>query len=82
MKYENCKPPMGVSVVQHKQISIVNPNRGNQGKIPEKESPGIANLKRYLSSCQTELIPRCQRDNFNEDPSWLQKKLIPRLWKN
>ena len=25
-----------------------------------------------------ELIPRCQQDNSNKDPSWRQKELIPR----
>ena len=71
-------PQRGENVGPHKRVSRVNPNRGKQGGIPEKKSLGIANPKGYPSWCQTELIPRCQRENSNEDPSWCQKELIPR----
>ena len=54
---------MGKNVVPHEQIIRVNPNGGKQGGIPEKESPGIENPKSDPSLRQTELIPRCQRDN-------------------
>ena len=47
----------------------VNPNRGKQGGIPEKESPGIANNKSNPNGCQTELVPRRPRGNSNKDPS-------------
>ena len=43
-----------------------------------KEYPGIANPKGYPCWRQTELIPRCQRENSNEYPSWRQKESIPR----
>ena len=42
------------------------------------ESPGIENSKGNQSWPQTELIPRCQWDNYNKYSSWRQKELIPR----
>ena len=77
-KEKNSKPPTGGNIVPHKQIIRVNPNGGKKGGIPEKESPGIANPKGDMSWRQTELIPRCQRENSNEYPSWHQKELILR----
>ena len=47
----------------------VNPNRGKQGGIPEKEYPGIANPKSDQNRRQTKLVPRCPRGNSNEYPS-------------
>ena len=70
------KTPTGKYLVPHKRISRVNPNRGKQGGIPKKESLGIANHKVDPSCHKKELIPRFQRDNANEDPSWRQKELI------
>ena len=69
---------MGENVVPHKRISRLNPNRGKQGGIPEKKSPGIANTKGDPSWRKTELVLRCQRENYNEDLSCRQKDLIPR----
>ena len=77
-KDKYSKSPTGKYLVPHERIIRVNPNGGKQGGIPEKESPGIANPKGYPSWRQTELIPKCQRENSNEDPSWRQKELIPR----
>ena len=76
-KAKNSKSPTGEYVVPHKQTRRVNPNRGKQGVIPEKESPGIANSKGDPSWRQRELILRCQGGNSNEDPSWCQKELVP-----
>ena len=47
----------------------VNPNRGKQGGIPEKESPGIANNKSNPNGRQKELVPRCPQGNSNNNPS-------------
>ena len=69
---------MGENIVTHGWIRRVNSNGGKQGGIPEKESAGISDPKGYPSWRQTELIPRCQRENSNKDQSWRQKKLIPR----
>ena len=68
-KENNSKPPTGGNLVLHERIIRVNPNKGEQGGIPEKGYPGIANPKGDLSWRQRELIPRCQRDNSNKDPS-------------
>ena len=56
-KENNRKPPTGENVIPRKQIIKVNPNRGKQGGIPEKESPGIANTKGNPNGHQTELLP-------------------------
>ena len=80
-KENNSNPPTGENLVPHEQISRVNPSRGKQGGISEKEYKGIANTKGDQSWRQTELIPRCQRENSNEDPSWHQKELITRCQK-
>ena len=77
-KEKNSKPTTGENIVPHKQISRVNPNRGKQGGIPEKESPGIANPKDDPSWRQTELILRCQQENSNKYLSLRQKELLPR----
>ena len=77
-KEKNSKPPTGENVVPRKQTIRVNPNGEKQGGIPKKESPGIANPKGDLSGRQTELVPRCPRENSNEDPSWCQNEFIPR----
>ena len=77
-KEKYSKYPTGKYLVPHEWIRILNPNGGKQGGIPEKESLGIANTKGDRSWRQTELIPRCQLENSNEDPSWCQKELI--LW--
>ena len=47
----------------------VNPNRGKQGGIPEKESTGIANNKSDPNGRQKELVPRHPRGNSNKNPS-------------
>ena len=49
---------------------------------PVVEYLGISNPKDDLSWRQTELIPRCQRKNFNEDLSCRKKELIPRRQQN
>ena len=77
-KEKNGKRPTGESLVPHERIIRVNPNRGKQGGIQEKESPGIANPKGDPSWRQMELIPMCHRYNSNKDSSWLQKELILR----
>ena len=46
----------------------VNPNGGNQGGIPEKESTGIANNKSDPNGRQKELVPRRPRGNSNKNP--------------
>ena len=73
---------MGENIVAQEQIIKVNPKGGKQGGIPETESLEISNPKDDLSWRQTELIPRCQRENFNEDLSFHQKELIPRRQQN
>ena len=45
------------------------PNRGKQGGIPEKESPGIANPNSDPNRRQTKLVPRRPQGNSNEDTS-------------
>ena len=77
-KEKNRKPPIGENVVPCEQTIRVNPNRGKQGGIPEKESRGIANPKVDPNGRQTELVPRRPRGNSNEDPSGRQKEVIPR----
>ena len=77
-KENNSKPPTGENVVPCERKIKVNPNRGKQGGIPKKESPGIANPKGNPSGRRTELVPRCPRENSCKDPSWRQKELIPR----
>ena len=77
-KEKYIKYPTGKYVVPQKQIIRVNPNRGKQGGIPEKEYPKIANNRGDPSWRQTELILMCQRENSNGDPSWHQKNLITR----
>ena len=52
--------------------------RGETRRNPQEGMPVIANTKGDPSWRQTELIPRCQRDNSNKDWSWRQKELIPR----
>ena len=47
----------------------VNPNGGNQGGIPVKESPRIANKESDQNGQQKELVPRCPRENSNKNPS-------------
>ena len=47
----------------------VNPNRGKQGVIPEKESPGIVNNKSDPNGRQKELVLRRLRGNSNKNPS-------------
>ena len=76
-KEKNRKLPTGENVVPREQTIRVNPN-GGKVVIPEKESSGIANPKGYPIGLQTELVPRCPRENSNKDPSWRQKELIPR----
>ena len=68
-KENNSKPPTGENVVPRKRTIKVNPNRGKQGGIPEKESPGIANPKGDPNGRQTELVPRRQQENSNTYPS-------------
>ena len=48
-KDKYSKPPTEKCVVPHERIIRVNPKGEKQGVIPEKESPGIANPKGYLS---------------------------------
>ena len=62
-KENNSKPPTGDENIK------LNPNRGKQGGIPEKESPGIANNKSNPNGCQKELVLRRPRGNSNKDPS-------------
>ena len=47
----------------------VNPKRGKEGGIPEKESLGIANNRSDPNRRQTELVPRRPRGNSNKNPS-------------
>ena len=77
-KDKNRKHPTEENVVPCEQTIGVNPNGGEQGGIPKKESPGIASPKGNPSWRQTELVPRCLRENSYEDLSWRQKELIPR----
>ena len=78
IKEKYSKTPTGKYVVTHERISIVHPKGGKKGGIPVRESPGIANIKRYPSWRQKDLIPTSQRENSNEDLSWRQKEWIPR----
>ena len=77
-KEKYSKTSTGKYVVPQELIIIVNPNRGKQGEIPERESPGIANPKGYPSWRKKEFIPRCHWDNYNKDLRWCQKEFIPR----
>ena len=69
---------------------MVNPNRGKQRGIPEKESLGIPNPRGDTSWRQKESIPRCEQkqrgipekespgiSNPKGDLSWRQKEVIP-----
>ena len=47
----------------------VNPNRGKEGGIPEKEYLGIANNKSDPNERQKELVPRRPQGNSNKNPS-------------
>ena len=60
---------MGENVVPRERKIKVNPNRGNQGGIPKKESLGIANPKGDPNGRQTELVTGRLRKHFKEDPS-------------
>ena len=71
-------PQRGENIVPHKLTIRVNPNRGKQRGITERESPGIANSKGNPSGRQMELVPMCPRENSNKDPGWHQKEIIPR----
>ena len=66
---------MGENVVPCEQTIRVNSNRGKHGEIPEKESTGNKNPKGDMSRRQTELVPRCPRENSN-DP-WSHFTRIP-----
>ena len=68
-KEKNSKPPTGGNVFPCKETIKVNPNRGKQRGIPEKESPGIANNQSDPNGRQTELVPRRPQKNSNMDPS-------------
>ena len=76
-KNNHSKTPTGKYLVPHKRIIILNTNGIKQRETPDKEYPGIQNLKGDPSWRQKELIPKYQRENYNEDPSWRQKELIP-----
>ena len=52
-KENNSKPPTGGNVLPRERTIKVNPNRGKQGGIPKKESPGIANPKGDTNRRQT-----------------------------
>ena len=77
-KEKNRKPPTGENVVPRERTIRVNPNRGKQGGIPKKESPGIANHKGDPGGRQMELVPRFPRENYKKDLSWRQNELIPK----
>ena len=47
----------------------VNPNEGKQGRIPKKESPGIANYKSDPNRRQKELVLRRPQGNSNKNLS-------------
>ena len=49
-----------------KKTIKVNPNGGKQGGIPEKESLGISNNKSDPYERQKELVPRRQREKFQQ----------------
>ena len=53
---------MGGKCVPSERTIKVNPNRGKQGGIHEKESFEIANNKSDPNGRQKELIPRCPRE--------------------
>ena len=76
-KENNRKPPTGENAVPLELTIRVNPNRVKQGRIPEKESPGITNPKGDLNGPQMELVPRRPQENSNKDPSGRQKEVIP-----
>ena len=59
---------MGENVVPHEITIKVNPNKGKQGGIPEKESLWITNPKGDPNRRRTELFPRRSRENSNKDP--------------
>ena len=68
-KEKNSKPPTGETEFLANKTIKVNPNRGKQGGIPEKKSPGIANNKSDPNGRQKELVPRRPQGKSNKNPS-------------
>ena len=81
-KEKNNKPTTGENVVPRERTIKVNPNGGKQGRIPEKESPRIANPKSDPNGRQTGLVLRCPRENSNEDPSGVHSESLAKTKKN
>ena len=68
-KRRTVNPLRGKTELLANETIEVNPNRGKQGGIPEKESPGITNKKSDPNGRQKELVPRRPQGNSNKNPS-------------
>ena len=70
---KNSNPPTGENLVPCKRIIRVNPNKGKQGGILEKESPGIANSQRI-----SELAPNGINSEVPAGKFQRRSKLAPK----